>query len=380
MTRPIILAALLALAPFAALAQSPPTVSLPDDLQLGGSLSVKLQGEVNAPQSSRARVGLYTDAELQAYANWQDWLSLNAVAKLERARNANLASYYPDRNTLLRSEVATLRQLYATVRPLPGLSLYGGKIHPNFGAAWGESMPGTFYNFASDYEQDERIGFGAAYRFSGSSIAGLDPVTLSVEVFHLDTSVLSYTFPRGPSLLDPTASRAWRLARGQFGPSNTGGLDSFTLSARGGRRGQGLVWQASYTQEATRDPEAAAQRGHSVSVSYDPTGSGIPLTPRLAVTPFVEYAHLSNAQTIRGLERHYVLAGLAFTQGDWTLALAAGVRESRGAERASDQQQNITLTRDLGGGFKLGLGVNHVRISGRQSWSLAPTLSYDVAF
>ena len=168
--------------------------------------------------------------------------------------------------------------------------------------------------------------------------------------------------------------------RGGFGPSNTGALDSLTFAVRGGRRGNGLAWQASLTREATREPGAAAQHGQSVSASYDPTGNGIALTPRLGVTPFVEYAHLSNAGTLRGLERHYVIGGLAFHHGAWTVAATAGLRRSTGAIRATDHQQNVTVSRDIGGGFEVGLGVNHVVIGGRASWTLAPALAYGVTF
>lgn len=355
----------------------------PDDLVVGGDYSVNLQGEVSAPNRRKARVGLYSDASLNLFANWQDWFSLNSNIKLERTRNTNLGSYYPDRNTFLRSEAVTLRQLYATLRPVDGLSVYGGKIHPAFGAAWGPQMPGTFYNFATDYEQDERIGAGIAYEIPDlPALArfGLTDIRVSFEASYLDTSVLSQTFPRGPSLSDASASRGFRYARRQFGPGNTGGLQSFVAAVQGGKSGEGLTWQVSLSQQGTRDPGARAERGQSASLSYDPTGSGIAITPRLGVTPFIEYAHFTDFGTVRGLERHYVLGGLAFAQGPWTLAFAAGLRRSQGVQRVTDHQKNVTLTYEIAPRLQVGAGINHVTVGGKGSWTLAPALSYSASF
>jgi hypothetical protein len=348
------------------------------DWTTGGELIAKLQGELTAPNRAKARVGLYSDAELVAYLGFRDWFSLHTNIKLERTRNTNLANYYPDRNTAFRSQALTLRQLYATIRPVEGLAIYAGKIHPAFGSAWGPSMPGTFYNFGTDYEQDERIGGGIAYTFPES--LGVPNLRLSVEGGYLDTSALSYTVPRGPSLFDTTASRPWRYARSQFGPANTGGLHSVVAALRGGKPGEGLLWQVSASHQATADRSAVAEHGQSIGASYDPTGKGIALTEDIGLTPFVEYAHFTGFAGVRGLQRHYLLGGLAFTQGDWTLSLAGGGRRSLGTMRGTDHQQNITLTYEILPRLQIGAGINHVTLAGRGSWTLAPALSYAVRF
>ena len=354
------------LLPLPALAETSP------DWVLGHELAVKLQGELTAPDRAKTRVGLYSDAELQSRLDFRDWFSLTSSIKLERTRNTNLASYYPDRNTAFRSEALTLRQLYATLRPVEGLAVTAGKIHPAFGSAWGPSMPGTFYNFGTDYEQDERIGAGLTYT--------LGDVRFSIEASYLDTSPLSYTFPRGPSLFDGTASRGWRYARSQLGPGNTGGLQSVVASARGGKAGEGLVWQASFSHQAVADRAAVAERGVSAGASYDPTGKGVMLTETVGVTPFLEYAHFNGFGTVRGLERHYLLGGLAVTEGDWTLSFAGGIRRSLGAVVGTDHQQNVTLTYELLPKLQVGVGINHITLAGRGSWTLAPALSYAVSF
>lgn len=369
MIRPLLLALLLT--PAAALAQDAQP-NLP--ITYGGSLDTKVQGEFSAPNNAKSRAAVSSDADLQGYLNWSDWLSFNTDVKLERTRSDNLDAYFPDRNAAFRSETLTLRQLYATLRPTDGLEVYGGKIHPKFGSAY-EDLPGLFYNYASDYEQDERIGLGIAYRFG--DVGPLTNLRLSAETFYLDTSALSATLPRGPAIGDPLADRAWRYTRGQYGPSNTGSLSSFTLALRGGRKEQGVDWQASLTHEATADPAGAAEDGQSISASYDPTSHGIPLTRRIGVTPFLEYTHFTNFADIKELERHYVLAGAAFGYRDWELDATAGLRRSATpAVTGTDHQETLSLTYEVIDGFKLGAGVNHVTLNGRGSWVLAPAIAY----
>ena len=355
---------------------SPPLAEPDIGDSYGGSLDTRLQAEFSRPAGGRSRATVFSDADLQLFYNRGN-LSLNAELKLERTRRANLNSYYPDRNAAFRSEAVTLRQLYATYRVTDTLEFSAGKIHPKFGSAYSD-MPGLFYNFATDYEQDERIGAGFAWRLG--DLGPLHALVLSGETFYLDTSVLSATLPRGPAIGDPTADRAWRYTRGQFGPANTGRLDSATIALRGGHKGQGLTWQASLTREATADPAGATEFGQSFSASYDPTGDGIPLTPRPTLTPFAEYAHFTNYAGINGLERHYALAGAALGFRGWELAASLGIRQSRGIAGGTDQQQNLSLTYEIIKDFKLGAGINHVRINGRQSWTLAPAASYHMAF
>ena len=91
-----------------------------------------------------------------------------------------------------------MRQLFAALRPTSTLTLYGGKIHPNFGWAYA-NVPGNFYNFASDYEEAERIGFGVEYWLPAEF--GLDNARVSLETHYLDTTLLSTSLlsqPRVP--------------------------------------------------------------------------------------------------------------------------------------------------------------------------------------
>ena len=351
------------------------------DLVFGGEVETHFEGDLVSSTNNKTRVSLFNDTDVTGFVNYKGWLSLNTEAKLERNRDNNDGSYYVDRNAAFRSEGLTLRQLYLSVRPTEKLSIFGGKIHPGFGSAY-ESAPGQFYNFGTDYEQDERIGFGVGYTLPsiGPEMLGLDNIRLTAETFYLDTTSLSESLISRPSLDDPTADRLRRYTRNQFGPSNTGALDSFTVSLRGGRPARGLTWQISVTHEATDLPGGRSENGQSIGASYDPGGDGIPLSPRLGVTPFVEYAHFSNFQGIAGLERHYAIGGLAFTYGRWGVSTAAGLRHSAGSGSGTDHQENISFTYEVIPRLLVGAGMNFANVDGKSSRILAPSLSYKRAF
>ena len=357
-------------------APSPP--GFPSEpLVYGGEFEAHLQAELTQPSGAPAKGTVFDDSEADLYANYSNWLSLYGNLKLERNRDDNADDYYPGSNTFLRSEGLTMRQLFLAVRPLDSLTVYGGKIHPDFGSAWAD-MPGNFYNFASDYEQDERIGFGVEYIFPKA--LGIPYLRASIETFFLDTSPLSNSLLSRPSLDDPTADRARRFAPAQFGPSNTQGFNSYTLALKGGQAEHGLTWLASFTKEATDDPAGRTEYGESIGGQYDPTGDGIPLGPRLGVTPFLEYAHFDNFGGAANLEIHYLQAGLTFTRVRWQLALAAGLRKSLGAATNTDHQESISLNYTVTPSLTLGGGINYISVDGRGSWSLGPSLGFHRAF
>ncbi len=345
----------------------------------GGEIETHLQAELTKPDRGAAKGTLFDDANLSLYGNYATWLSAYSDLHLERTRQDNADDYYPDRDSFLRSEGLTARQLFATVRPSENWSLYGGKIHPAFGSAY-ELGPGNFYNFAADYEQDERIGAGAAYRIPDS--VGQTNLQISAEAFFLDTSVLSNSLFSRPSLDDPTADRARRYTLGQFGPSNTNKPDSFTLALRGGQPERGLTYQISFTRETTLAPGGKAELGELIGASYDPTGDGIPIGPRLGVTPFLEYTHFDNFSGTAGLDAHYLLGGLTFTKARWQLALAAGLRATNFAGASSlDHQENISLDYELTPHVTVGGGVNYINLAGQGgSWSFGPSLAIGFGF
>lgn len=345
----------------------------------GGEWDTHLQSEITKEDRSDAKSTTFADSNLFLYGNYQNWFSTYSDIKLERTREDNADDYYPDRSSFLRSEALTIRQLFATVRPDQNWAIYTGKIHPAFGSAF-ELAPGNFYNFGSDYEQDERIGAGVAYRIPDS--IGQTNLQLSLETFFLDTTFLSNALLSRPSLDDPTADRARRYTLGQYGPSNTNKPDSFTIALRGGQPERGLTYQISLTRETTLAPGGKAEVGESIGASYDPTGDGIPLGPRLGVTPFLEYTHFDNFAGEAGLEAHYLIGGLTFTRARWQFAIAGGLRNNNiGNTHSLDHQENISLNYALTPHVTLGGGVNYIDITGRGgSWSFGPSLSTSWGF
>jgi hypothetical protein len=360
---------------------TPPPEGMPGtfgpDIVYGGDVTTHLQGEITKPSGTNTHATAFDDTNLDLYSNYSDWLSLNSNIKLERNRNDNNDDYFNDRNSFLRSEGLTLRQLYATVRPIKDVIAYGGKIHTAFGSAYAEE-PGNFYNFASDYEQDERIGFGVQYRLPEAT--GLKNARLSVETFYLDTSLLSTSLISQPALDDPTADRLRHYQRGQFGPSNTGDLSSVAVSLRGGEPERGFTYQASLTQEGTDDPMGRTEFGESFGGTYDPSGDGIPLGSRLGLTPFLEYTHFSNFSGIAGLGRHYVVGGVTFTNTRWQYILAGGLRQSTGISTDTDLQQSLSVNYQVTPELTLGGGINHSHVANIGSWTVGPSLTYEIGF
>jgi hypothetical protein len=343
----------------------------------GGEFETHLQSEMTQPSGSAVKGTIFADSEADLYANYSTWLSLYSNIHLERNRNDNADDYYPDANSFFRSEGLTMRQLFVALRPRDDISIYGGKIHPNFGSAW-DLTPGNFYNFGSDYEQDERIGLGVEYRLPET--LGLHNLRVSVETFFLDTSFLSNSLLSRPSLDDPTADRLRRYTHSQFGPSNTEGFDSYTVALRGGEAERGLTYQVSFTQEGTDDPAGRTEYGESLGAQYDPTGDGMPLGPRLGVTPFLEYTHFNNFGGTANLEMHYLIGGLTFTRVRWQFIVSAGLRQSMGATQSTDHQENISINYTVNPYLTVGGGANYITVAGRGSWSVGPSLNFQIAF
>ena len=99
-----------------------------------------LQTEATKPDNTTTKGTVFDETDLYGHLNWSNWLTVNGSLKYEHQRFNNIDDFYPDRSAFMRSEGLSLRQLYVTVRPLEDsddISLYGGKIHPQFGTRLG---------------------------------------------------------------------------------------------------------------------------------------------------------------------------------------------------------------------------------------------------
>lgn len=346
--------------------------SLP--VTFGGELNTKFQGEMTSVDNGGGHHGtLFNDSDLSAFVNWGEWFSIDTNLKIERNRNSNIDSYYPSSNSTFRSEGLTLRQLYGTIRPIENVAVYGGKIHPKFGSAW-ENTPGMFYNFASDYEQDERIGAGIAVTLPEV----LGNVQLSAETFFLDTSVLSNSLFSRPSMSDDARTRRYTRAAG--GASNTGSLDSYTFALRGEKPPvlEGLKYQVSYTRQDVSLEGEKAEEGFSVGAGYQ-----FAVNEDLSITPFVEYATFDNLGGTANYDASYWVGGVATAYGPWTLSVSGGVKDTNDKDNETkffDTQKNLTLSYTILEGLEAGAGVNHVRRESVSSVTWGPYIAYNLKF
>ena len=120
-------------------------------------------------------------------------------------------------------------------------------------------------------------------------------------------------------------------------------------------------------------PGGRTEYGQSIAASYDPAGDGIPLGPRLGVTPYPEYAHFSNFEGIAGLERHYAVGRPRPSP------MAAGISSvpppgcaiAAGAATGTDHQENVSLTYEVIPRLLVGAGMNFANIDGRYSRTFA---------
>src|SRR5262249_30651284 len=155
-----------------------------------GAGDTRFQAEATDPENTSTKGAFFNESNLFGHLNWSDWLTLNGALKYEHQRFNNIDDFYPDRSAFLRSEGLSLRQLYVSLRPdgSDDLTFFGGKIHPNFGTAWSDNgAPGIFYNFGTDYEQDEMIGFGADAKIpKANATRWLGDAHISAETFFLD--------------------------------------------------------------------------------------------------------------------------------------------------------------------------------------------------
>ena len=180
---------------------------------------------------------------------------------------------------------------------------------------------------------------------------------------------------------DRFGGRPGRYRRSTFGPSNTGGFNSFTAAIRADVPENGLSGQLSLTQEASADPLGRTERGFSIGASYDPTGDGMRLTGRLGATPFIEYTHFDSFAGEANLRRDYLIGGLTFHYGRWQAALAGGMRRNDGVQRGTDHQENVSLSYSWTERLTFGGGINHVNLNGQgDSWTVGPSLTYEIGF
>ena len=287
-----------------------------------------MDGRFNRTQSGYAEI--YAKSVATAYVNLGSNVSFRAEGTYERFRNQNAT-------TAFNSEGLYLSQPYGTCTLGP-VTAYAGKLHPRFSVGY-DQVPGIYDTFANDYEQKERIGVGALV----SVLPAYGRHVLSAEAYYLDNCVLSRSLFSNPAPGDPTTARPGRL-RTRFGRAgNTGRPDSFDVALDGSRIPglEGLRYHLGVSRQAVRGGDERPETGVTAAASYV-----VRLSPRVFVTPFLEYAHFDNFGGAAGETRDYVVAAAEFTYRKYSLSVTAAPRRvaAAGEPRRWDLQYGATLS------------------------------------
>jgi hypothetical protein len=213
---PVVAAILLALASPAAAQDFP---------ALEGTIEIELEVDrvTDPPAGARRRTSGFAEIEARFGLRLTEDLSILAHLQFEPVRE-------PTRNGWFQGEAGFLQQLLVNYE-VGAFALYGGKFNPGFGIAW-DVAPGVFgTDFAEDYELTERLGAGVAYKLE---VPGAGTHKLALNVFTLDTTLLSEAVGSRPVFGAPGTLRPGRFRQSQGGAGNTGRLDSVSLTLDGG--------------------------------------------------------------------------------------------------------------------------------------------------
>ena len=340
------------------------------DITYGGEVATKLQVDGAFVRGQRNFAEPFNKTIGTGYVNLGESFAVRGEVTLERFKAQSAT-------TAFNGEGLYLSQLYGVYSFGPVFA-YAGKIHPRFSVGY-EQAPGLYDTFANDYEQKERIGFGALVRIFPS----LGRHFLSAETYFLDTSVLSQSVLARPSVDNPATLRPGRLRRYQGGPSNPGNFSSYDVALDGSLIPglERLRYHLGFTQEGVSQPGEKQETGATAFLSYS-----ILLTPRITLTPLVEVATFRNFAGVAGEDRTYVIGAAEFEYRRWTLSFLDAMRRVRandvgqGGSSRWDNQFNATLTRRIAPRLFASVGYNHIRDTGQVSDTVSVALDYALRF
>ena len=332
----------------------------------GGEVNSKVQidGRFNRTRSGYAE--LYAKSVGTAYVNLGSAVSIRAEGTYERLRNQSST-------TAFNSEGLYLSQLYGTYTLGP-VTAYAGKLHPRFSVGY-DQVPGIYDTFANDYEQKERIGFGAL----ASVLPGFGRHILSAEAYYRDNSILSRSLLSNPSPDDPAVFRPGRLRTRFGGAGNTGRFDSFDVALDGSRIPglERLRYHVGVTREGVGQPDGRPEAGVTAALSYE-----FKLTPRIAMTPFVEYAHFDNFGGANGERREYWVSAVEFDYRKYALSFVVAPRRVAALGEAArwDLQYGATLSYTVMPRLVVSAGYLHTRDGGQVENTVGTAVNYVLRF
>lgn len=356
-------------------AQTPPPAGLEfAGLNWSGSVTTRLDPGFHLNDTGSNTVDPRFDSGLMALGT-SEYLDFNTYIRLKRNEGqrvirGNPASYVGPSGAYLGEAVITLK-------PTNWLSVYAGKLHGSFGAAW-LLQTGFIETFAEDYEQTERVGYGVRVTLPPMPVLG--SVRISVDNFFADNNSFGSGTRALPGDFVTVRPPPYLYGPQGYGPASTGRLNSYTVSVSGGDQQDGLYWQFSKTQEATGYAGGSAEQGAAATLAY---GTGI-IDDQTRLRGFAEFAQFSNFVTVSGLTYNALTTGLQLTRGRWEVDVVGDLRRVRGTYRAHDSKVGVNVLRDLSDdvvpGLRVGAGFERLVVGTTRTWALYPYLEYRLVF
>lgn len=252
--------------------------------------------------------------------------------------------------------------------------IYGGRFAAEFGQAW-LTLPGYFgRELAEDNAIWDRNGVGGWLNVKGGETG---TVRMSASAFMLDTTIMSKSWIGTPT----------RTRKRQFdgGPSNTGQLDSFALSATGTKLPsvEGFSWHTGLLRQETRKisttnsdlPEA--EIGVVGGVRHEWA-----IDDGFVVAPMFEYQHFWNRAGVRNAERDYISTGLEVNPGNWRLSVGYTLRinNTPNVEEKRDYLFNTSLGYEFGNGVRPEVGYRVRSIDSLEVYEITSRVLYVYKF
>jgi hypothetical protein len=335
--------------------------------RIHGVVLVELQNDstFGSEDSEREQNDLYLTIESTLSAVFTPHLSLEAGLVFEPVFDPESGS-----NRWLGDQGLYLEALFLAWQS-ERLGLRAGKFNPDFGFAW-ELAPGVFgVDFAEDYELTERIGLGGFVELGNDRVGSH---ALGADLFFLDHSALS----------DSLVKKRGRTRLSNGGPSNTGKLESFSLTLQGSE----IPWLSGLTYNVGFASQRAGRGGRSERDYVAGLTYAFRLFADLDSELLAEYAYLDNANG-EAEDRQYLTLSSAIYRGGWNFAVSCTLRErdvaTDGEIRDSLFQVSTGYTFPLREGASFGelgidVGWRLAREEGVRSHGFGALLAYAIAF
>ena len=162
---------------------------------------------------------------------------------------------------------------------------------------------------------------------------------------------------------------------GLGGAGNTGRPDSFDVALDGSRFPglESLRYHLGVTRESVNSSDERVETGVTAALSYE-----FKLTPRIAMTPFVEFARFDNFGGANGERRDYVVSAVEFDYRKYALSFVAAPRRVAVPGEAArwDLQYSTTLSYTIMPRLVVSAGYLRTRNGGQVENTVGTAVNY----